>query len=547
MRIFQKLILAFLVASLLPLLLAGGVLLREVDRSLRRAAVSQQETTARRTTERVLGYLDNVQSLLGVLRGSADLHNPSRRSSALESVLNNGPMFSDLALIDSEGKEVERLSRTRNAGEPIFPDPAVAVRAAKDRDVYLGTVQYSAAGYPILPFCATLESKDRLLAGRLNLLDLSARLRGQEMGEGALLRVMDKKGRLIAHSSDTDLFQADKAGILPLFGRERLLRVKTVVPRLEWTVVLEQPERVVFAMERRVRHRILGGLVLAVGIAMVFGVGIARSFVRPLSAIQKAVEDLAQGKFKTRVGASSKDEIGVVAARLREAQRVLEAQVRQSTVGLLVHRIGHDLRQPLTAIRESVAVVRRHASGADAVALRHLDVIDQEIAGGLDSIEDLLTLGRERPPRLTEVNLNAFARETVARLPPPPGITVTVTASGPDVDCRIDQDEVRRAFVNGLRNAFESGGINVVVGVSRTRDRGWVSIVDDGRGIPDETRAKIFTDFFTTKPNGTGLGLGIIQRAVDRSGGTVLLENNINKGATLTMGFPLGAKGETGA
>jgi signal transduction histidine kinase len=539
MKIFQKLLLAFLGASLLPLLLAGALLLREVNRSLRQAAVSQQETTVGRTAERVHGYLDSVRSLLGVLRGSADLWSPARRAAALESLLNNAPMFSELVLLDPVGKETERLSRTREGGGTLFPDIAIALRETQKKDVYFGSVQFTRAGYPLLPFCTFMESRggrsSGYMAGRLNLLDLSARLRGQEMGEGALLRVFDDRDRLVAHSSEIDLFIKGELSS----DKEKRLGVKAGIPELDWTVVLEQPERVVFALERRVRQRVLWGLILALMAAVVFGVGIARSLVQPLSHIRKAVEDLTLGRFHTRVGVDSKDEIGVVAAQLREAQRVLEAKVRQATVGLLVHRIGHDLRQPLTAIRESVAVVRRHTSGADDLAHKHLEIIEQEIGGGLDSIEELLTLGRERPPRLSVTDLATFVRETVNRTLPPSGITVSVRELSTELPCRLDSDEVRRALGNALRNAFESGGTQVQVVLDRVEGQGRISVTDDGHGVPEEVRAKLFTDFLTTKSSGTGLGLGIINRVVERSGGTVRLENNSDTGATLVMEFPL--------
>ncbi|MBK8575764.1 MAG: sensor histidine kinase [Elusimicrobia bacterium] len=543
MKIFHKLLLAFLAVSLLPLFVAGGLLLQEMERSLRLSALSQQDITVHRTAERVLSYLDNVGSLLGVVRGSADLQSPARRAAALESLLNNGSMFSELALLDPAGKEIERLSRSRDGRGTLLSDAPSAVRAAQTQNVYFGPVQFSTARYPLLPFCALLELQggrsSGYLAGRLNLLDLSARMRGQEMGEGAILRVFDAQGRLVAHSSDIDYFKKAEAKRSLASEGEKRLGVKTGIPALGWTVVLEQPERVVFALERRVRQRVLWGLVLAIVAALVFGFAVARSLVRPLSDIRKAVEDLSVGRFKTGVGATSRDEIGVVAARLREAQGVLEAKVRQSTVGLLVHRIGHDLRQPLTAIRESLAVVRRHSSGADDVAHKHLNIIDQEIVGGIESIEELLTLGRERPPRLSVVALGAFVREAVSRTPVPSGIDVEMRDPVPGLQVQLDIDEVRRALGNALRNAFESGGSHVVVSVDPVKEQGWISVIDDGRGVPEEVRAKLFTDFLTTKPSGTGLGLGIIKRAVERSGGVVRLENNSAKGATLAMGFPL--------
>lgn len=543
MRIARKLSLSFLAGSVIPLALLGGVLLREANRSLRAAALDQQKKAVDKAAEQVTEYLNEIRRLLGVLRGSADLRSPDRRSAALESVLNNGPMFSELALLDLSGREIERLSRFRANESTLFSDLSMALQEARKREVYFGPVQTFDSGYPVLPFCTLMETPTGapmgVLAGRLNLLDLSARLHRADAGKDALLQVYDSQKRRVAHSAAQDLF-ARAGPPKNLVDPEKRLEARALVPELNWVVVLDQPESVVFAMVGNLRTRILWGLMAAGAVAILLSVLVARSLVRPLSTIHRAVDDLSRGEFNTRLTGIARDEIGAVAARLRDAQRVLEAKVRQSTVGLLVHRVGHDLRQPLAAIRESAAVIKRHSVGLDDTAKKHLGLINLEIESGMESVEDLLTLGRERPPHPTVVNLNAMARECVERMRPwPSGVAVGVTPSDETMTCVLDVDEIRRAVRNGLRNAFESGATRVTVVTEKRAGRGCLKVDDNGRGLPEAARGRLFSNFFTTKSNGTGLGLGIIQRAVERSGGTVALENNPTGGAVLTLTFPL--------
>jgi signal transduction histidine kinase len=543
MRIARKLSLTFLAGSLFPLAILGGVLLREANRSLRVAALDHQKQAVEKAAEHVTEYLNEIRRLLGVLRGSADLQSPNRRSASLESVLNNGPMFSELALLALSGREIERLSRFQGEVSALFSNPSLALQEAQKHEVYFGPVHTSETGYPFLPFCTLMETPTGapmgVLAGRLNLLDLSARLQRADAGKDALLQVYDTQKRRVAHSSAEDLFARANVpeGIV---DPEKRLEARALVPELNWVVVLDQPESVVFAMVGTLRTRILWGLMAAGVVAFLLSVLVARSLVRPLSTIHRAVDDLSRGEFNTRLTGVARDEIGAVAARLREAQRVLEAKVRQSTVGLLVHRVGHDLRQPLAAIRESAAVIKRHTIGLDDTAKKHLGLIDLEIESGMESVEDLLTLGRERPPHPTVVNLNAMVRECVERMRPwPTGMEVAVRPGDETMTCVLDVDEIRRAVRNGIRNAFESGANRVTVMTEKRSGRGCLRVEDNGRGLPEAVRGRLFSDFFTTKSNGTGLGLGIIQRAVERSGGTVALENNPTGGAVLTLTFPL--------
>jgi signal transduction histidine kinase len=106
---------------------------------------------------------------------------------------------------------------------------------------------------------------------------------------------------------------------------------------------------------------------------------------------------------------------------------------------------------------------------------------------------------------------------------------------------------IRQALINLLLNALQAmpGGGSVVVSASRERREGrWIAsveVADDGRGMSEETTARLFQPFFTTKAQGTGLGLAVVRRFVEAHGGRVAVRSSEGHGSTFTLLLPLEA------
>jgi len=115
-----------------------------------------------------------------------------------------------------------------------------------------------------------------------------------------------------------------------------------------------------------------------------------------------------------------------------------------------------------------------------------------------------------------------------------------------------DPEQLRRVVINLVANAMdalEEGDvgaprIEVSMGENLAGTEVWVRIVDNGQGIDDETRQRIFDPFYTSREDGTGLGLALCRKIVDGHGGTIEVETRAGEGTTFVLTFPRGAAGE---
>jgi signal transduction histidine kinase len=184
---------------------------------------------------------------------------------------------------------------------------------------------------------------------------------------------------------------------------------------------------------------------------------------------------------------------------------------------------SHELRTPLTALRGNVQHLARHGATPQLVADLQADA--ERLARLAD---DLLTLSREEasPPPRDAVRLDELAGASGAddvRTEP-----VTVTG---------DRAALERALSNLVENARRHGSGRVAVDVGSTDGRAWMAVEDEGPGVPEAERARVFERF---EGEGTGLGLAIVRATAERHGGTATVD-----GARFTIELPLRKPSET--
>jgi two-component system sensor histidine kinase HydH len=215
---------------------------------------------------------------------------------------------------------------------------------------------------------------------------------------------------------------------------------------------------------------------------------------------------------------------------------------RLATIGQFAAGIGHELRNPLGVVETSVFLLRQHLqqqqAEMDPKVKRHLDKIDAEVKRSTSTINDLLELARNRPPRRQPTSLRALLESAVATANLPPGITITIDAA-PTETARMDQDQIARVLTNLLLNASQAmeGNGRIQMEASRSGDETIIRVRDSGPGIPAELRERVFEALFTTKAKGTGLGLALCRRIAESHGGNVVLEPS-DSGATFLVSIP---------
>jgi two-component system sensor histidine kinase HydH len=237
-----------------------------------------------------------------------------------------------------------------------------------------------------------------------------------------------------------------------------------------------------------------------------------------------------------------------LAIMLETYRQDLEAKNRTSerlaTIGQFAAGIGHELRNPLSVVETSVFLLRQHfqqqPGEPDPKVKRHLDKIATEVKRSTATIDDLLELARNRPPRRRPTSLRGLLEGAVAAAHLPGTIEVQVEAA-PSETSLMDPDQITRVLTNLLLNATQAmdGKGRIWMEASRGDGEARIRVRDSGPGIPLEIRPRIFEALFTTKAKGTGLGLALSRRIVESHGGNVVLEPS-EVGATFLVTVPEG-------
>jgi signal transduction histidine kinase len=236
---------------------------------------------------------------------------------------------------------------------------------------------------------------------------------------------------------------------------------------------------------------------------------------------------------------------------LESAEKVeseLELSRRMAAIGRLTSGVGHEVKNPINAIVVHLELLRTKLGGDSAPALRHLEVIDAEIHR-LDRVVQLLVdFSRPVELRLREQDLREVIGD-VLLLATAELSTHNVTLVGrmPEqpLMAHVDADLLKQAALNVIQNGAqampEGGKLEVVL--EEDGGTALLRIADEGPGIPEEIREKIFDLYFTTKSAGSGIGLAMTYRILQLHHGNVEVQSNAGHGTEFLLRIPLaGAK-----
>lgn len=295
-------------------------------------------------------------------------------------------------------------------------------------------------------------------------------------------------------------------------------------------------------------------MALALGGLGLFVAGLAVAFVwrilRPLQVLRSRAREIAGGEYARRTGVSSRDEIGdlareldAMAAALEERELRLIRSERMATVGRMAAQITHEVRNPLASIG-LYAELLCDELGSESEPRRLVESITSEVDRLTEITETYLRFARLPRPQLEAENLGElvasiveFSRAELSNA----GIRLEVDLGREPLEAAVDENQIRQALLNLIRNAREAmaaAGVAKVAGMAdlggllrvalRARPEGLVEIVvsDTGPGIRSENLPKVFDPFFSTKAKGTGLGLPLVQQIAVEHGGRIEVESS---------------------
>ena len=212
--------------------------------------------------------------------------------------------------------------------------------------------------------------------------------------------------------------------------------------------------------------------------------------------------------------------------------------------------VAHEVKNPLSIIKSSLDVLKKEQNLPvnDTMIL----YMEDEIRRLNRIIEDFLIFSRPVEPTFRTVDLNEMAREIVARFEIQNGhsrIDLAMEIDTKPCFSDVDRDLLTRALGNIVKNAYDASGEKGVVHIITTIEKhNWVFEVEDqGEGIPETNRQKIFNPFFTTKSKGTGLGLAFAAQVIKAHDGSISVESSPGGGALFRIKIPKQGSVERGS
>ncbi len=238
-------------------------------------------------------------------------------------------------------------------------------------------------------------------------------------------------------------------------------------------------------------------------------------------------------------------------SEINEQREELLHVTRVGKLAEFVSSLAHEISQPLTAILSCAQATQRILAGREPKLREIIQYIINDDQRAAEVIKRLRSLLKKSAPEMRPLDVNSLINDTVMLITTDAAVRndvlkIELESGLPLV--RGDRIQLQQVLLNLISNCFDAlensqGAREILIRTSR-KDTGAiiVKVKDSGCGIPAQNMPKLFTRFFTSKPDGLGMGLSISRSIIESHGGRLDVENNSNRGATFYFTIPIGKK-----
>ncbi len=255
-------------------------------------------------------------------------------------------------------------------------------------------------------------------------------------------------------------------------------------------------------------------------------------------------------QFQTygELAAARAETIEAERARLAAEAELLKTE-RLSVLGQLTATVAHELRNPLSAIRNTLFTIKELAAAGGIKLDRPAARMERSIERCDRIISDLLEYTRNRALNRGDIHFERWLGEVLADLTVAPDIVLTRELGAGDTIVSIDGDRIRRVVINLVDNSMQAMAQlppdhekRITVRTAVAAGEMVLAVEDSGPGILPENLTRIFEPLFSTKSFGTGLGLPTVKQIINQHGGMIAVESDVGKGTRVTVRLPLEAE-----
>ncbi|MFD2872439.1 ATP-binding protein [Mucilaginibacter ximonensis] len=289
---------------------------------------------------------------------------------------------------------------------------------------------------------------------------------------------------------------------------------------------------------------------IAIGLLAVI---IARQITNPLNFIQQSLSKTIYGKKNEPIKWDRDDEIGALIKEYNKMISALEASAarlaqseRESAWREMAKQVAHEIKNPLTPLKLGLQLLEKSWREKDAKFDQKFERFSKSFVEQIESLSQIASefsaFAKMPDTRMERFNIFEVINQAVTIFKQTENFTINYQVPDEPFFVVADRDQLLRCFNNLLKNAIEATPADRLglLDITYETDEKNISIAvkDNGNGIPEGMREKIFEPNFTTKSSGTGLGLAFVKNSVENAGGKVWFETVAGQGTTFFLSLP---------
>jgi len=301
---------------------------------------------------------------------------------------------------------------------------------------------------------------------------------------------------------------------------------------------------------------LLGLYVIIFGLFILGAALISTQLTTPLEALREGLKKISGGDLETTLPVKSQDEIGsltnaynVMVYRLKDLQNDLAKAEREAAWKEMAQQVAHEIKNPLTPMKLNLQHLERQlkTSGNDFNKMKpNIEKIAANMIVQIESLNriasDFSKFAQPTEQEFFPVEINGLLTSIAELYAAEESLIIKTQLPDEEFWVKGVEDELRRAFVNLVKNAREAissaGRITLSSGLSKDRNSIVIHIEDNGSGIPEESKDQIFVPNFSTKSSGTGLGLAITKKIIGEHDGSISFTSKAGEGTVFIVELP---------
>jgi len=319
-----------------------------------------------------------------------------------------------------------------------------------------------------------------------------------------------------------------------------------------------------FAEQEEISHEVSNFLMAYVNLYFILFIAalgmawfITSRITRPLTMIRDKISHMVLGSTNEMIDWKQNDEIGQLVRQynkmvleLGESAKKLTESEREVAWREMARQVAHEIKNPLTPMKLNIQHLQRAWNDKNEKLEATFEKVTKILIEQIDSLSNLASsfsdFAKMPMERFEVCNMVEIVQNSILLFEKASQVNFTFAAENKSIQVYTDKEQISRVFNNLIKNAIQAipeelvGQIEIII----TSNKKFVniSVKDNGAGIPDEIKEKVFVPSFSTKSSGMGLGLAISKKILETSNGTISFETQKSKGTTFYIQLPLYVK-----